>query len=39
MTRNHSDKYFEGRMRENLNKGKEYDLTLSWRFGIVECLE
>ena len=35
----HSGKYVERRMGETREKGKEYDLTLSCRFGVAECLK
>jgi hypothetical protein len=35
---NHSDRYVERRMGETQEKGKEYNLTMSCKFSIVECL-
>jgi hypothetical protein len=34
----HCAKYDEGIMGKTQKEGKEYDLTLSCRFGVVECL-
>jgi hypothetical protein len=38
LSKYHFDKYVEGRMGETREKGKEYELTLSCRFDIVEFL-
>jgi hypothetical protein len=39
LSKYHSDKYVERRMGETREKGKEYDSTLSCRFGVAECLK
>jgi len=38
-SQNISNGYVDGGMGENRNDGKEYNLTLSCRFNIVECLK
>jgi hypothetical protein len=35
LSRYHSDRYADGRMGENQEKGKEYDSTLSCIFDII----
>jgi hypothetical protein len=38
LSRYHFDRYVKGIMGETQNKGNEYDLTMSCRFGAIECL-
>jgi hypothetical protein len=38
LSKDHSDRYFNGRMGETQEKGKKYDLTLSCRFNVVEFI-
>jgi hypothetical protein len=38
MCKYRANQYVKGRMGETREKNKEYDSTLSCRFGTVECL-
>jgi hypothetical protein len=38
LSRYHAIMNFDGRMEETREKSKEYDSTLSCKFGVVECL-